>query len=247
MTFLAWRLWLPVVLCLSWELTSFAGLSDKLFFPPPSLLITVAWEMLRTGELLRPAGETLWRTLLGFGLGAVAGLLAGVGMGVFAGARKSMEGLLSTLISSPKISLLPILMLVLGVGDRPRIALIATAAFVVVALQTTDAIRQIAPGFVEMARNYGAKGFDMVRWVYLPGSLPQVLSGLRIGLGRALGVCVAVEVVSGNDGLGHMIWKGWQTFATERIYIGVLAVAILGGVLHALMKRVEKALTPWRG
>ncbi len=246
MTHLVWRLWLPALLLAIWEIAGRAGLIDPLFFPHPSRVGAAMAEMIASGEWSRVVVETMNRTVLGFSVGSLSGLSMGTVIGLSAAARRSVEWMISALLSSPKITLLPLLILALGVGELPKVLLVAIAAFVVVALQTADAVRQVPVTFVELGRNYGAKGASMLRWIYLPAVLPQLLSALRIALGRALGVAVSVELVTGSGGLGHMIWRGWQAFATERVYVGVATTALLGASLHLIGTAIERRLVAWK-
>jgi ABC-type nitrate/sulfonate/bicarbonate transport system permease component len=246
MKYFAARLWLPALLLTIWECAGRAGWTDPLFFPEPSRVGAAMAAMIASGEWGRVVVETMSRTAAGFALGSFGGLTIGIVIGLWAVARRSVEWMIAALLSSPKITLLPLLILALGVGELPKVLLVAIAAFVVVALQTADAVRQVPAPFVEMGRTYGAKGASMIRWIYIPAVLPHLLSAMRIALGRALGVAVSVELVTGSGGLGHMIWRGWQAFATERVYVGVATTALLGALLHLIGAAIERRLVPWK-
>jgi NitT/TauT family transport system permease protein len=241
-----WRIWLPVALLAAWEILARAGLLDPIFFPPPSALALESLAMIRSGELTGHVQNTLRRTLLGAALGLFSGIACGILMGASRGVRRSLESLIAALAATPKIALLPILMLALGIGEAPRIVLIAAAAFVFAALPMLDGVRNLDANYVELARNYGAHSWKLVTWVYLPGCLPHLLTATRLALNRALGVCIAVEVVNATTGLGSLIWDGWQAFRPEHVYIGVLTAGLLGAFFHASMRLVEKALVPWK-
>ena len=228
-----------------WQIVSGLGWVNTLFFPPPSYLLVSAAEMVWSGELLNHVGLTLYRTLLGFLLGSTAGLVCGLLMGSSALIRRALEPLMSALYTTPKVTLLPILMLLLGIGEAPKILLVSVGSLIILALQVLDALRSLKPGYVEMARNYGADRLEVFRRVYLPASLPHVFTGLRLALGWTLMVMIAVEMVSSGDGLGGMIWLGWQTFTTEKIYVGVLVAALLGLSFHGALRLCETKLIPW--
>lgn len=230
---------------LAWQIVSGLGWVNVLFFPPPSYLAVSAAEMVRNGELLAEITLTLYRTVLGFVLGSTAGLVCGMLMGGSALIRRALEPLMSALYTTPKVTLLPILMLLLGIGEAPKILLVSLGSFIILALQVLDALRNLKPGYVEMARNYGADRLEIFRTVYLPASLPHIFTGLRLALGWTLMVMIAVEMVSSGDGLGGMIWLGWQTFTTEKIYIGVLAASLLGLSFHGGLRLCETKLIPW--
>ena len=243
---LLWHAWLPLLLVGSWELASRWRLLDPLFFPAPSSLAAAAVILWRSGEISNHVAITLGRTFAGFAVGAASGMAFGLAMGLNMPARRSLEPLVSTLVASPKLSLLPLLMLVLGIGEAPRLVLVAAAAFIVVALHSLDAVRAVNPDFVDVARNYGAGGWQLIRYVYVPSGLPQLMTGLRISLGRALAVAISVEIVGAPEGIGHLIWSGWQVFATENVYIGVLIACALGASFHAAMRVLEKFVVPWK-
>ncbi len=243
---LAWGLWVPLAGLALWQTAAWAGLLSPLFFPAPSTLFSSAAAMVRSGELPRNAAATLARTMGGFLVGAILGLAIGLLMGGFAKVRQSLEPMVSALNATPKLILLPLLMLLVGIGETARLSLVALTALVIVAIHAFDAVRQIHLAWVELALNYGASRWALFGSVYLPACLPQVFTGLRLALGNALVIAVSCELVSPSTGLGSMIWLAWQTFSTERLYIAILATAILGGVLHESLKVLERRVVPWK-
>jgi NitT/TauT family transport system permease protein len=191
-------------------------------------------------------GITLARLFLGAGVGGFLGLACGLGMGAFDPLRRSLEPLVSALNSTPKLALLPMLIFLAGVNETSRIVPVALTSFVVLSLHGLDAVRGVNPVYLELARNYGAGRRALLRRVYLPASLPQVFTGFRVALGRALVITISVEIVSSNNGLGNMIWMAWQTFSTDKLYIGVITAAALGALFHNGLLKLEKRAIPWR-
>jgi ABC-type nitrate/sulfonate/bicarbonate transport system permease component len=239
-------LWLPVLILVAWEAGSALGLLNPLFLPPPSALMRSAVDMIIRGELQENLKATLTRLFLGFLLGSFSGLGFGVLMGVVPWIRRSLEPIISGAYATPKISLLPMLMLLMGVGEPARILFIAVGCFILMAMHGMDALQNVNHRYVEMAINYGADRLDVIRKVYLPSALPQIFTGFRIALGRALTITIALELISCPNGLGSMIWMAWQTFYTEKLYIGVILAATLGSILHFSLKRLEDRLVPWK-
>ena len=238
--------WLFGLVLVIWEVASRTGLLDPLFFPPPTRVFAEGRRLISTGELPSQLGATLRRVLGGFALGAVAGLAVGIAMGCVAVVRKTLEPFVSALYTTPKMSLLPMVMLLFGVGDRSRLLLIAAASFLILVMQASDAIRGMNRSYVEVARNYGATRWMLVRKVYVMAALPQVFTGLRLAVGRALIVTISLEIISAQDGLGSMIWMSWQTFATEKLYLGVILTGVLGALCHSSLKRLEVMAVPWK-
>ena len=243
---LVWKLWLPAAALILWQALAWAGAVDPLFFPPPSTMLASAGKMTLSGELPGHVRATLARMAAGFLAGAVPGLVTGLLMGGAARIRQTLEPIISAVYSTPKLSLFPMVMLFLGVGDAARIVLIAAASFTIAAIHGLDAVCNLDRVYVEMAVNYGARPMALFRRVYLPACLPYVFTGLRLALGRALVVAVSVELVSSSDGLGSMIWLSWQTLATDRLYVAVFLTAALGGLLHYGLRHLEKRLIPWK-
>jgi len=237
--------WLPIGILITWQVLASRRLLNALFFPAPSVLLSSGWEMLKSGELAVQVGATLSRMLVGSGIGMLGGLTCGLLMGAVGSVQRSLEPIVSALNSTPKLALLPMLMLFVGVGETARIVPIALTCFIVLAMHGLDAVRSVNRAYVELARNYGADRRAMLRRVYLPASLPQVFTGLRLALGRALVLTVSVELVSSTNGIGSMIWMAWQTFSTDKLYIGVFTAAVLGVVFHNGLQWLETRLIPW--
>ncbi|MGQ9635060.1 MAG: ABC transporter permease [Bryobacteraceae bacterium] len=237
--------WLPALLLGTWESLARLKWINPLFFPAPSVILQTGWQMMLTGEWPSQAATTLHRMLTGSALGLFSGFACGVLMGTLPPVRKALEPLVSVLNSTPKLAVMPLLLLFVGVGETARLVPIALTAFVTLAMQTLDAVHDVEPGFVELARNYGAGRSALLRRVYFPACLPQVFTGLRLTAGRALVITISVELLGSPDGLGRMIWMAWQTFATEKLYIGIFSTAMLGVLFHNGLVRLEARLVPW--
>lgn len=245
-TALAQTLWLPALLLAAWQTAATVGWINPFFFPPPAKVLATAWGMAADGEMAQVLGVTLGRWVAGAVAGVLAGIACGVLMGVSTAGRRALEPIVHGLYSTPKLTLLPLLMLLMGLGNAPKVTLIALVGFIFLATQTHDAIRGIKPGYVEMARNFGAARWTLLRRVYLPASLPQIFTGTRIALSRSLVVAISLELVSGTNGLGALIWLSWETLATERLYVGILLAASLGILVHRGLAMVETTVIPWR-
>jgi NitT/TauT family transport system permease protein len=246
----AWRivqsLWLPAVVLGAWEALVALNVLDALFFPPPRTLLAATRRLIESGELGAQLGMTLTRTAAGFAIGFAAGLIAGVLMGTVGAVRRCLEPVVSALYTTPKMSLLPMVMLLFGVGNTSRILLISLGCFIMLTIHTFDAVRGVNQRYLELAASYGAGRLMLLRKVYIPAGLPQVFTGMRLSAGRALMVTIAIELVSCPDGIGSMIWMAWQTFATEKLYIGVILSAALGMTLHRSLRWLERRLIPWK-
>ncbi len=191
---------------------------------------------------------TLSRVIVGFVLGAVPALLVGMVMGLNRTVRTMLDSTMSAIYVLPKIAIFPILMLVFPdpFGEGPKVTVVAISAFFLVALSTMAGVQGIDKVLLQAGSNFGANRWQMLRHVILPGALPIVFNGLRLALGTALIVIVAVEFVRAKTGVGYLVYYHWQVLGTPKMYAALLVVMVLGVGLTALLQLVERLVMPWR-
>jgi ABC-type nitrate/sulfonate/bicarbonate transport system permease component len=191
---------------------------------------------------------TLSRVFGGFVIGVVPGVLVGMVMGLNRTVRMMLDATMSAVYVLPKIAIFPILMLVFPnpFGEGPKVAVVAISAFFLVAISTMAGVQGIDKVYLEAGRNFGANRAQMFRHVILPGALSIVFSGLRLALGTALIVIVAVEFVRADRGVGFLVFYYWQVLVTPRMYAALVVVMALGVGLTALLQWVERRVMPWR-
>ena len=228
-----------------WELLARGGWISALLFPPPTRIVMTLVDTTRSGDLTMHLGTTLMRMIPGLALGAGTGLALGLLMGWSAALRRFMDPLVSAVHPIPKITLLPLFMVILGIGETTWIAVIAVSCFFPMVINTMAGVRQISPLYLEVAENYGAGRFRVFADVILPGSLPMVLSGLRLSANVALILTVAVEIISAQTGLGALVWLSWELFRVDLLYATILVVALLGIALRLLLTLLERVALPW--
>jgi len=191
---------------------------------------------------------TLSRVIVGFAIGAVPALLVGIVMGLNRTVRTMLDATMSAIYVLPKIAIFPILMLVFPdpFGEGPKVTVVAISAFFLVALSTMAGVQGIDKVLVQAGSNFGANRWQMLRHVILPGALPIVFNGLRLALGTALVVIVAVEFVRAKTGVGYLVYYHWQVLSTPKMYAALLVVMVLGVGLTALLQLVERLVMPWK-
>jgi NitT/TauT family transport system permease protein len=189
---------------------------------------------------------SLFRIFSGFFVGAVPGILLGVAMGRNRTIRVALDPVVSAIYVLPKIAILPLVMLVFGIGEVSKIVIVAIASFFLVLINTTVGVRDIEPIFIEAGKNYGANRRQMFRHIIIPAALPIIFSGLRLSLGTSLIVIIAAEFVAANYGLGYLIWFSWQTLLTENMFAGLVVIMILGALFTSGLQAVERRLMPWQ-
>lgn len=242
--------WLPVGLVLLvflvWEAGSRSKLVPGLYFPAPSLILATAWRLAKNGVLPVHLLATLERIIWGGLIGGIAGLFLGLGMGWSERLRLAVDPVIAALHPLPKIAILPLLMVYFGVGNQSMILVIALSALFPMLISTMAGAAQIHPIHFDVAKNLGASPVKIFQRVIFPGSLPAILTGLRLALNTALLITVAVEMVSSRQGLGSMIWLAWTTMRTEEIFVSLLTITLLGLLINAGITLLSTWLIPWK-
>jgi NitT/TauT family transport system permease protein len=245
--YLALSIATPIVLLILWEVCARVEIIDSRFFPPPTEIVGAGIDMAGSGELWTHTAPTLVRLLVGGGLGAVAGILVGLLMGVFRPLNAALGPLFSALYPLPKIAIFPILLMIFGPTELPKMISVFITTFFMLQINTVSGVWAIDKKLLEAGAAYGAKGIDRFRFVVLPGALPFVFSGLKTATGTAVVVITAVEFTgASNTGLGYLIWNSWQLFMPQKLYVGLVVIGVIGALLTWLIGLLEKALLPWR-
>jgi ABC-type nitrate/sulfonate/bicarbonate transport system permease component len=236
----------PLAVLLVWQICSDAGLISRRYVPSPLLIGQTAVELSATGELWTHIGATLWRLAAGFVIGAVPGVLLGMVMGLNRWVRAAIDPLVAALYPIPKIAVLPLLMLLFGLGDGSKIAVVAISVLFLTIINTTVGVVQLDRIYFDVARNYGTPWPKLFRRVILPGALPTIFAGLRISLGVSLVVLVGAEFVASRAGIGYLIWTSWETLVVEKMFVGIIVITVLGVLSTFLLHEAERLLIPWR-
>ena len=242
----AWpALLVAVALLAAWEAWARGTEGSSLLFPAPSVIAAALVRQGRSGELARALAATLGRLVSGFVLGGVPALLLGLVMGYSPRVRAAVDPLVAAAHAVPKIAVLPILMMLLGIGEAPKVVVVAAAAFFPLLIDTMAGVRQISPIHFEAAHAYGASAPRVFWRVLIPGSLPQILSGVRLAFNASLLITIALEIVAARTGLGATIWLAWQTLRVEELYASLAVISLLGVGFNAALARVGRRLVPW--
>ncbi len=245
-----WERWGPIlsglVALAGWEVLSRTGAISPTFFPPPSSIFAQLGSMLTSGGLPVDIGITVSRVVVGFVLGAGSGAFLGLAMGAWPRLGAQLDPWVAALHPTPKIAVLPLILVIFGIGEASKVTLAALGAFFPMLINTVAGVRQISPIYFEVARSYGAGRLRLFTRVVLPGSLPLIMAGARISINVALMLTIAAELVAAQRGLGQVIWFAWQTLRIEEVYAGLFVTSLLGIVLSATLERVARRLMPWR-
>lgn len=236
----------PILLLVIWEVASKTGALDPNFFPAPTDLWSTGVNLYGSGQIEAYIGISFRRVFEGFAVGSGAALIAGVGIGSSRIVRAALGPVIYALWTIPKLALLPLLLLFFGLGELPVVILIAVECFFLVLIPTMTAVASVPLTYREALDSFGASRWQMLRYVVLPASLPQMFVALRISAGASVLVMVAAEYVDGKEGLGFFIFNSWQLFATKQMYIGILTVAVLGALFTLLITAIGGYVTRWQ-
>ncbi len=239
---------LPFFLLAIWELVSgWSPLAPGLrqLLPPPSVVLWDAWGLLMTGELLRHIGRSVLRVLGGFGAAALVGIPIGLGIGFWALFADAVDPVVEFLRPIPPPAWIPLGILWFGIGDAQNMFILFLGAFFPVVLNTIAGVRGVDRTLVWGALTLGASHRQIVREIVIPGALPLIMTGLRIGLGVGWMALVAAELMAARSGLGFLIQSARYAFVTERVLAGMVTIGLLGLAMDGVMRLFERWFLGW--
>jgi NitT/TauT family transport system permease protein len=236
----------PLAVLLLVEVGGAVGLLHPAYLPPPSRLIPTLVALLAGG----PLWDDLLITLRRLGASFVLAVVPAIGLGLLVGMRRdlrlALEPILTGLYAVPKIALLPLVMLIVGIGERSLVVTATLTGFLQMTVSTMGGVLAVERVVLEAGQNYGADGWRLFRYVLLPSALPEIFTGMRIGLGLTLVLVIAVELTAAQEGLGAFLWTAGQTLAVENLFAGFAVIGVLGLILTYGLERVGDWLMPWR-
>ena len=236
----------PLALLLLWEFCARFGVIDTRFFPAPSSVMATMYDMLRTGELVTHTVASLERLAYGTVLGAVPALVLGIAMGLNRPIRALFDPLIAATYPVPKSAILPLALLIFGLGEGSKIFMVAIGVFFPMVINTTTGVLEINKIYLDVGRNYKADRWNTFWTIALPGALPVIMTGLKLGIGIGLILIAVAEMVGAKSGLGYLIWSAWSTFAVEQMYVGLFVIAIIGFLLTLALNEIERIIIPWK-
>ncbi|MFC4166462.1 ABC transporter permease [Teichococcus aestuarii] len=236
----------PLVLVLLWQAASMAGLIAPRTLAAPTTILASAWELTLSGELPSHLLVSLGRVLSGLGIGLSAGIALALVAGLSKLGEEIVDAPMQMLRTMPFLALVPLFILWFGIGETPKIALVALGAAFPVYLTLFSGIRGVEPKLVEAGRIFGLDRRGLIRHVILPGALPSALVGLRYALGSAWLSLVIAEQINATAGIGFLINDAREFLRTDVIVVGLLVYALLGLGADALVRLVERRALAWR-
>ena len=236
----------PVLLLCAWQVACLTGLFAQQVLVPPSGVLRALADMGASGELQRHVGDSLYRLVVGFTIGALSGMTFGAALALSRLLEAALSPLFLTLWQVPVIAFVPLMVMFLGIDEPFKIAVVAIAAFFPMALATFDGIRGVPRNWFDVAKVYRLRLHQLIRRILLPATVPAVLTGIRISLTRAWVVLVAAELLAADSGIGQMMEMGRQLFQIDVVLAGVVVSGLIGFLLDRGARWVESRATRWR-
>jgi len=229
-----------------WEAASRAGWISEIFLPSPGSVLTALQELIVSGILWTHIGVSLGRLLVGWTVGTGCGLAAGLAIGIWSLSRAIGLPVVSALFPIPKIALLPLLILWLGIGESSKVATIALGVFFPTTIAMFSAIDAVPRNLIRMAQSFNIPMRSIVWKVMLPSALPGILAGFRISVSTALILVVAAEMIGAQYGIGAFLLTAGNLMQSDDLMAGVVILSLLGLSIGAVLTVLERMLLRWR-
>lgn len=245
-----WRFVKPSIVIVSffalWEAAPRAGLVDVVFLPPFTTVVEAFLELVANGQLAEHLSASLSRALTGFVIAVLVAVPLGVAIGWYRPVADFLNPILEMFRNTAALALLPVFILILGIGETSKVALVIYASTFPILLNTISGVRTVDPLLVKSARSLGLPAYRLFQKVILPAAVPTIFTGIRMAAASSILVLVAAEMVGAKAGLGYLITASQLNFQIPDMYAGIVAISIVGLVFNGILVAVERRLSRWR-
>jgi ABC-type nitrate/sulfonate/bicarbonate transport system permease component len=239
--------WTTLALVIAlWQLAGSSGWINPLFLPAPSSIALAIYKLAMSGALWHHVSVSVMRIGTGWILGTITGVIVGFAIGLSSLARGVGITFISALFPIPKIALLPLLILWLGIGEEPKIATITLGVFFSTAISVYSGVDQVPRNLIRMAQSFNVPFPTIVRHVIWPGALPSILAGFRITASVALLLVVSAEMIGAEFGIGAFVLQAGNLMQTDQLLAGVVILSLFGLAVGRLINLLEARLLHWR-
>jgi NitT/TauT family transport system permease protein len=242
--------WIGLISCLLllffWEGVSRNHWVPPLFLPAPSAILAEGWQMVKTGAIFPHLLASLIRILSGFMIACILGLGVGLLIGFFRIPEAVGNPILAAAFPIPKIAILPLLILWMGIGEAPKIAVIVLGVFFPMAINVYTGVKNVDPLLIKAAISLGSNRARIIVKIIFPSILPMIFAGMKLGMGIALLLVVAAEMVAADAGIGFMILNAADLMQTKRLMVGLVILSLLGIFFNWLFQKLEQLIVPWK-
>jgi ABC-type nitrate/sulfonate/bicarbonate transport system permease component len=235
----------PLLILLVCEAIGQSALIDPFFFPPPSSMLTSLYDMTISGEVFPHIGISILRAVAGYLIAAIVGL----SIGILVAWSKIFENIFDPLIELIRpistFALVPVMFVWFGIGNGSKIAIIFKACFFPIVLNTIAGIKGVDARLIQAARALGAGGLQMWTKVLIPSALPMIITGMRISTAMSMLAIVGVEMLAADSGIGFLVIDAQRTFATDRMFAGIIVISLMGFLLDRLARFIQGRILVW--
>jgi NitT/TauT family transport system permease protein len=238
-----------VLLLIIWELLPYfvpMKQGTRLFFTVPSRILATLWQMFASGSIWAPLGVSATAFAIGLALAIAAGLPLGILLGRSNTLNAMFDPFITAFNATPRLVFLPLLMLWLGIGLWSKVAIVFLGALFPLLINTHEGVRNADKLLINVVRSFGAKEWDVARLVVIPNSLPFIVVGLRLAIGRAILGVVVAEFFGAQAGLGVLMVRAASSFNVDIVFAGLIIFAALSLIMTGLVKLVEERMNRWR-
>lgn len=231
-----------------WQLVLHLELVHAAVLPAPTTILASTVALLGDGEFLRHFSTSMTRTVVAGGVAVMSGTVIGLAMGWNTTVRALLQPPISALYPLPVIALLPLLVLAFGSSETALVFTAAFGGFFLVVSNAKNGATRIEQVYLDAARDNGATStYQLFREVLLPGSLPLLFTGVRLGVSTSFLIVISVELIAGGEGLGYLMWVAWNTYALEELYGTIVVIGLVGVAITYGLEYLQHRLVPWTG
>ncbi|RZU50786.1 NitT/TauT family transport system permease protein [Krasilnikovia cinnamomea] len=234
------------VLAAVWEIFPRLGLVDATFLPPLSEVLAAWWQLVLSGELIDHTRASLSRSLAGFGLAIVVAIPLGLLIGWYKPVANLLNPVLELFRNTAALALLPVFVLILGLGETSKVAIIFYACSWPILLNTVSGVRTVDPLLIKSARSLGLGPLRLFQKVILPAAVPTIFTGIRLAGAYSILILIAAEMVGAKAGLGYLINYAQYNFAVPDMYAGIITISAIGLVVNQVLVLTERRFSTWR-
>lgn len=237
---------LPLSLLALWEFLCRTSLVPAVSLPSPIVVASTLWQLVREGHLSVHIYVSLVRVMQGFSVAALLGLILGVAVGISTTVARITDLIVQLFRPIPPIAWIPLAILWFGIGEASKVYIIFLGAFFPIVINVIDGIRQTDNRFVELANVLEVSRWKFIRRIVLPGALPSIMTGMRVGIGQAWACVVAAELIAAEQGVGYIIVDGRELCQPDVVIAGMISIGVIGKLMDVALKFLEVRLVPWK-
>lgn len=245
-TNMSYYLAFPLIVIILWQLVSNFGIINPISLPSPIKILEKSFEIIKDGSLARNIASSIKRVIIAYGIASFSAIILGLIVGWSKIFEKMTDIIIQILKPIPPIAWIPLAILWFGIGEGSKLFIIAIGSFFPIFVNVVEGIRNIDSKYIEVASLFKISLFKLIFKVLLPGALPAIMTGLRVGLGVAWVCVVAAELIAAESGIGYLIMDARSLAQSDTMIVGMLTIGIIGKIMDTFIKKVEKIVVSWK-